>query len=114
MDKCSIKEAVQKSIDELKNKFTEAYNTEELKDTANEILLNQNKRFNILKVSGTNEQFKVIIESEIKNELELQEFIECYYNAHNNETLRVKKTLTSSLTSRSAYSCRKYYKCKHY
>ena len=63
-------------------KLTDEYNKQELKDRAKEILLKVNK-----KIAG---HFKLHIGSEIKNEGELDEFIECY-NTQNNETLRIKK-----------------------
>ena len=69
-------------MSEVKKKFTDAYNKQELKDSAKEILLKQNK-----KIAG---HFKLRIGSEIKNEGELDDFIECY-NTQNNEPLRIKK-----------------------
>ena len=67
MDTFSIKDLIDKSIKLLESKFSAASDTEELRDCAKEILLNQSKNFNILKVSGTTDHFKLLIESEIKS-----------------------------------------------
>lgn len=95
---------------QVENEFVGEQNTDELKCAANELLLGQKKKFEIVNVIGRPEKFKAAINSEISNLADIEQFI-ITYGSQTNETLRIYKEKT--LSAKSSYLHEHYYRCQH-
>ena len=106
------KDAFEKFLNDVDNAFAGPTNTQELLTYANELLFNQPIDLRVSNVCGTDERFKVNLESSISNSGELDTFISTF-ETNNNLTLRIATDKTKTLTERSKYSDVRYYRCQH-
>ena len=107
----NLKEAMLIAYESVQNEFVGPVDTEELKASVNELLLNnQSCDYNITGVQGMPEKFKFTLQANIRSAEELGGFIQ-KYELNNGETLRESKQ--RKLTDRSQYCVDKYYRCQH-